>query len=331
MPEIAPDATPRLPKNESTANEIASLEAAWIRDYFAAQIEDLHRLNTEREVRYEQRFVSQDVAVKEKAEMLRINVTAAASALALQTSSAEKNLMDHFATQRESTRLALESLKEILAEKDKAVNMAAVNASKAQQEFKDSMLTRLDILNGHEAEVGALTATFAAKDQLAALRDQVLVLDARSTDNAKDIAGLATNPVDQTTMRLRIEALEQRPLAWTTEEHLKMQTAIVELKTETQSLSTAERDLRNKVQLIKDRPGALTQVEIDDIRRALRAWLKADVSDPLTNTEVVDVRSVLQRNSTRGRRLTLAEAAIISAIIFTVIAAVVTAIITHFH
>lgn len=331
MPEITPDATPRIPREEQSAIQLAAIESAWIRNYFAAQIEDLHRLNSEREMRYEQRFLSQEITVREKAAALRNNVEAAASALALQTSSTDKGLMDHIISQEKSTRLAQESLKELLAEKDKAVNMAALNASRAQQEFKDQILTRLDILNGHETEIGSLTGTLTPKDQFYILRDQVLVIDARSADNAKDIAGLTTSPVEQTTMRLRIEALEQRPLAWTTEEHLKTQTAIVELKTETRSLSLTEHDLRNQIELIRDRPGALTQVEIDDIRRALRAWLKADVSDPLTNIEVTDVRSVLRRNSTRGRRLTLAEAALISAIIFTVIAAVVTAIITHVH
>lgn len=331
MPEITPDATLRLPKNESAANEIASLEAAWIRDYFAAQIEDLHRLNAERETRYEQRFVSQEITVREKAEALRTNVEAAAHALALQTSSTDKGLMDHIIAQEKATRLAQESLKEILAEKDKAVTIAAQSLATAQQEFKDSMLTRLDILNGHEAEIGSLTSTLTPKDQFYILRDQVLAIDTRSADNTKDIARLATNPIDQTTMRLRIEALEQRPLAWTTEEHLKTQTAIVELKTETRSLSLTEHDLRNQIQLIREQPGALTQPEIDDVRRALRAWIKADVSDPLTGTETADVRTVLRRNSTRGRRLTLAEAAIISAICFTVIAAIVTAFITHFH
>lgn len=330
MPEITPDATPRHSKNESAAGEIASLEAAWIRDYFAAQIEDLHRLFAEREMRYEQRFVSQEVAVRDKAEALRSNVEAAAAALAIQTSSTDRGLMDHITAQEKSTRLAQESLKEILAEKDKAVNMAATNAAKAQQEFKDSMLTRLDILNGHKVEIGTLTSTFAAKDQLSTLRDQVLIIETRSAENTRDIASLATNPVDQTTIRLRMEALEMRPVALSPEEQGKLLTQIAELKTETQSLHTNEHDLRNKFQMVKDRPGALLQPEIDEVRRLLRLAIKADVSDPLTNSEVLEVRSVLGRNSVRGRRLTTWETALISAVSFAIIATILT-LITHFH
>ncbi len=330
MPEITPDATPRLPKNESAANEIASLEAAWIRDYFAAQIEDLHRLSTEREIRYEQRFVSQETTVREKAETLRTSVEAAASALAIQTASTDRGLMDHIEAQEKSTRLAQESLKEILAEKDKAVNMAATNAAMAQQEFKDSMMTRLDILNGHKVEIGTLTATFAAKDQVTAIRDQVLIIETRQAENTREISSLATNPVDQTTIRLRIEALEMRPVALSPEEQGKFLTQIAELKTETQSLRTNEHDLRNKFQMVKDRPGALLQPEIDDIRRLLRLAIKADVGEPLTGLEVADVRTVLSRNSVRGRRLTTWETALISAFSFALIAAIVT-FITHFH
>ncbi len=330
MPEITPDATPRHARNASAANEIASLEAAWIRDYFAAQIKDLHQLSAEREIRYEQRFLSQETTVREKAETLRSSVEAAAAALAIQTSSTDRGLMDHITAQEKSTRLAQESLKEILAEKDKAVNMAATNAAMAQQEFKSSMLTRLDILNGHKVEIGTLTATFAAKDQIVAIRDQVLIIETRQAENTRVIASLATNPVDQTTIRLRIEALEMRPVALSPEEQGKFLTQIAELKTETQSLRTNEHDLRNKFQMVKDRPGALLQPEIDEVRRLLRLAIKADVSDPLTNAEVVEVRSVLSRNSARSRRLTTWEAALISAISLAVIAAIVT-FITHFH
>lgn len=318
MPEEhlpTPDATPRLPRGTNTDAEYSSLDSAWSRDYFTARIDEIRIMLKERDRRYEQRFVSSQLAIDEKALEYRREVGATAEALRLQTEASDNNLLAHIVAQKESVATALASLKELLAEKDRAVVLAQAVQIAASNEFKESILARLETLNGHNAQIDTLTASFPSKELFYELRDKLHQTDAQASDNARSIAALANNPVDMQTFRLRIEALEARPPSLSLEDQGKLKADVIEVMRDVSRLHVDFHAQGNELQALKIAPTQFSPTEVGDMRRLLRAWLKADVTEELTDTEVKGLREVLAGKGVRTRRIGLLEAALITGII----------------
>lgn len=254
-------------------------------------------------------------------------VQATAHALTIQTNAADAKLMDYMAAQRESVKSALEALKELLAQKDREVTATALSIQAAQSEFKDQILERLEILNGHDTEVSTLVASFVAKEMFFELRDAVREIDARSIENARKLALTSESGTDQILVKQRLEQLEMRPLAMTPEEQGETKSAIRESARSIERIHTDFHDLRNAMQTMP----VFSASEIDDMRRLAKAVTKADVQELLTDIEVKGLRRVLEGKGSKMRRFGLIEAAVISAGTFSLLSGLVVLVTKLFH
>ncbi len=265
--------------------------------------------------------------LKDSHESYVREVIASAHALTIQTNAADAKLMDHMAAQRESVRSALDALKELLAQKDREVTATALSIQAAQLEFKDQILERLDILNGHDTEVSTLVASFVAKEMFFELRDAVREIDARSMENARKLALTSESGTDQILVKQRLEQLEMRPLAMTPEEQGESKSATRENTRSIERIHTDFHDLRNTMQTMP----VFSASEIDDMRRLAKAVTKADVQELLTDIEVKGLRRVLEGKGSKMRRFGLIEAAVISATTFSLLSGLIVIITKVFH